>query len=51
MLNNWGLMHDDPYYNVNLSLESRNFDLAFPPRRQPIWKTFKDSYHNKKTNR
>jgi len=51
MLNNWGLMQEDPYYNVNLSLESRNFDLAFPPRRQPIWKTYKDLYHNKKTNR
>lgn len=33
MSDRWGqLLHDDPAYNPNLSLNSRYFDLASPPR-------------------
>ncbi len=35
----WGaVLMGDPYYNPNLSLESENFALAFPPRAQKPWK-------------
>ena len=37
MLETWGLMRSDPYYNVNLSLEGKSFALAFPPRRVAPW--------------
>ena len=37
MLETWGLMRADPYYNVNLALEGKSFTLAFPPRRVPPW--------------
>jgi len=37
MLETWGLMCSDPYYNVNLALEGTSFSLAFPPRRVPPW--------------
>lgn len=37
MLETWGLMRADPYYNVNLALEGTSFSLAFPPRRVPPW--------------
>lgn len=37
MYETWGLMRDDPYYNLNLALEGTTFELAFPPRRlRPI---------------
>jgi GT2 family glycosyltransferase len=38
MRKRWGdqLTHD-PFYNVNLSLDSTDFELAFPPRRRPVW--------------
>ncbi|HET7161162.1 MAG TPA: glycosyltransferase family 2 protein [Rhodanobacteraceae bacterium] len=36
MLSRWqGLLHDDPAYNPNLSLQSLDFELAFPPRVKP----------------
>jgi GT2 family glycosyltransferase len=28
----------DPYFNLNLSLHSQSFNLAFPPRREKPWK-------------
>ena len=37
MLETWGLMRSDPYYNVNLALEGKSFSLAFPPRRVAPW--------------
>jgi GT2 family glycosyltransferase len=37
MLETWGLMRSDPYYNVNLALEGESFSLAFPPRRVAPW--------------
>ena len=37
MLETWGLMRADPCYNVNLSLEGRSFELAYPPRRVWPW--------------
>jgi GT2 family glycosyltransferase len=37
MLENWGLMRSDPYYNVNLALKGESFSLAFPPRRVAPW--------------
>lgn len=33
MMRRWqGLLQDDPAYNLNLSLQSLDFELAFPPR-------------------
>lgn len=33
MIETWGhLMHKDPYYNPNLTLEREDFSLAWPPR-------------------
>jgi hypothetical protein len=37
MLETWGLMRSDPYYNVNFALEGESFSLAFPPRRVAPW--------------
>lgn len=37
MLEHWGLMQQDPYYNVNLSLEGETYALSFPPRRVAPW--------------
>lgn len=41
MLDRWkDVLSDDPAYNPNLSLQSLNFDLAFPPRARaprPPW--------------
>jgi len=37
MLETWGMMRSDPYYNVNLALEGKSFSLAFPPRRVAPW--------------
>lgn len=37
MLETWGLLRTDPYYNVNLALDGVTFDLAFPPRRLRPW--------------
>jgi hypothetical protein len=37
MLETWGLMRADPYYNVNLALEGKSFSLAFPKRRVAPW--------------
>ena len=40
MLNTWPkYLKNDPAYNLNLSLESLNFSLAFPPRLEKPWKT------------
>ena len=40
MLKTWpNYLKDDPAYNLNLSLESLNFSLAFPPRIEKPWKT------------
>ncbi len=40
MQQRWGaVLMNDPYYNPNLSLESANFALAFPPRAQKPWKS------------
>lgn len=37
MLSRWqGLLHDDPAYNPNLSLQNLDFGLAFPPRVKPL---------------
>jgi glycosyltransferase involved in cell wall biosynthesis/SAM-dependent methyltransferase len=39
MLKTWGYtLTKDPYLNPNLSLETGNFDLAFPPRRVKPWR-------------
>ncbi|PYK78425.1 MAG: hypothetical protein DME38_10730 [Verrucomicrobia bacterium] len=36
----WGaLIQNDPAYNPNLSLGEKRFELAFPPRVTPPWKT------------
>ena len=40
MLERWGdeVLKQDPYYNLNLSLElGRQFRLAFPPRTRRPW--------------
>jgi GT2 family glycosyltransferase/cephalosporin hydroxylase len=38
MLRRWGNILDrDPYYNPNLRLDGRAFDLAFPPRVKKPW--------------
>jgi glycosyltransferase involved in cell wall biosynthesis len=38
MLETWGdVLQQDPYFNPNLSLDTHNFDLAFPPRRVKPW--------------
>lgn len=37
MYRTWGLLRDDQYYNVNLSLDGKSFELAFPPRRTRPW--------------
>jgi len=34
MIRRWGRALEDPYYNCNLSLQSEQFALAFPPRRE-----------------
>ena len=40
LLSRWGaLIQDDPAYNPNLSLGEKRFELAFPPRVTPPWKT------------
>ncbi|MEJ2244642.1 MAG: glycosyltransferase [Acidobacteriota bacterium] len=39
MQGRWGaLLQNDPYYNPNLTLESEDYALAFPPRAQKPWK-------------
>ena len=37
MLDTWGLLQNDPYYNVNLSLNMPSFSLSSPPRRIAPW--------------
>jgi O-antigen biosynthesis protein len=38
MRTQWGeLLDQDPYFNLNLSLRTPSFDLAFPPRRKKPW--------------
>lgn len=37
MLEHWGLMQQDPYYNVNLSLEGETYALSSSPRRIAPW--------------
>jgi GT2 family glycosyltransferase len=38
MIKKWGdKLNRDPFFNLNLSLDSPNFDLAFPPRRAKPW--------------
>ncbi|MDR3737186.1 MAG: glycoside hydrolase family 99-like domain-containing protein [Acidobacteriaceae bacterium] len=38
MIGHWGkTLTSDPYYNPNLTLESTNYDLAFPPRIEKPW--------------
>lgn len=45
MLDRWGgVLADDPAYNPNLSLQSLNFELAFPPRKR--WKVGGDVLEN-----
>jgi GT2 family glycosyltransferase len=40
LLSRWGaLIQNDPAYNPNLSLGEKRFELAFPPRVTPPWKT------------
>ena len=40
LLSRWGaLIKNDPAYNPNLSLGEKRFELAFPPRVTPPWKT------------
>lgn len=40
----WGpLIRNDPAYNPNLTLESEECGLAFPPRRPEPWKAFESS--------
>jgi len=40
LLSRWGaLIQSDPAYNPNLSLGEKRFELAFPPRVMPPWKT------------
>jgi glycosyltransferase involved in cell wall biosynthesis len=42
----WGYeINRDPYFNLNLSLQSPSFHLAFPPRRQKPWKTSAHEEH------
>jgi glycosyltransferase involved in cell wall biosynthesis len=39
MVKTWGdALAEDPYLNLNLSLDSATFDLAFPPRRGKPWR-------------
>src|ERR1017187_963007 len=39
MKNRWGReIEADPYYNPNLSIETKPFTLAFPPRVEKPWK-------------
>jgi glycosyltransferase involved in cell wall biosynthesis len=39
MSKRWGdRLFSDPYYNPNLSLETSDFSLAFPPRAAKLWK-------------
>jgi glycosyltransferase involved in cell wall biosynthesis len=36
----WGEeLYADPYFNLNLSLQSKSFELAFPPRRVKPWRS------------
>lgn len=37
MLDTWGLMQNDPHYNVNLALETKSFALAQETRRIKPW--------------
>jgi glycosyltransferase involved in cell wall biosynthesis len=38
MLERWGdLLQNDPAYNPNLTLETPDYGLAWPPRRRPWW--------------
>ena len=37
MYRTWGLLQDDPHYNVNLSLDGASFSPSFPPRRSRPW--------------
>ena len=37
MMGRWSeLMKNDPFFNVNLSLQSEQYELAFPPRRDGL---------------
>jgi GT2 family glycosyltransferase len=39
MLKSWGeTLTRDPFYNVNFSLKTPDFELATPPRRKKPWK-------------
>jgi GT2 family glycosyltransferase len=39
MKDKWNeILDQDPAYNPNLSLDSENFMLAFPPRLAPLWR-------------
>jgi lipopolysaccharide biosynthesis protein/glycosyltransferase involved in cell wall biosynthesis len=45
MLRRWGhVLHRDPYYNLNLSLNDGMFGLAFPPRIEKPWRRAKQAY-------
>jgi GT2 family glycosyltransferase len=40
VLTRWGaLIQNDPAYNPNLSIGEKRFELAFPPRVTPPWRT------------